>query len=262
MSTTTRTANLLSFFRDDFRMETWLLAGASLQVVSVLIFGRLALMLTGILLVYQLTTGLFKDQGIITTNYARDVNWGKWSTQLPDASGQARGPGGEQIVVFLLGARSNHPRGRFTPGWAKIGEYFGDMWRDCAKNRQTNGFLGKTSTLIATDEDCGNTMCWLSYWKDLDSLQVFANGPVHAKGMVWLNKIGLKQYPSIGIMHETYNIPKGHWETISLNTRPFGMAATQHFVQDKESGETKRISPVVEADGKAWDRMVNRMGVA
>lgn len=193
---------------------------------------------------YQLGIGLLKDQRIIKTDYEKNVNWGKWTTQLPlagsAASSQERSPGDEQIVVFVLGARSNHPRGRFAPGWAVIGKYFGDMWRDLAKNRQTNGFLGKTSTLIATDEDCGNTMCWLSYWKDLESLQAFANGPVHKKGMVWLTKIGLTEYPSIGIMHETYHIPKGHWETISLNTRPFGLAATQHFREDKETGEKKR----------------------
>lgn len=248
-------------------METWLLAGACLQAIGILLVGRLALVLTGLLLVYQLSIGLFKDQGIIKTNHTKNVNWGKWSTRLPrtvsDASaGGAQPPGDSQMVVFLLCARSNHPRGRFAPGWAEIGKYFGDMWRDCAKNRQTNGFLGKSSTLIATDEDCGNTMCWLSYWRDLDSLQAFANSSVHQKGMVWLTKIGLKEFPSIGLMHETYHVPQGHWETISLNTRPFGIAATQHFAEDEKTGERILVSPVVEAKGKAWERMRDRMGSA
>jgi hypothetical protein len=80
--------------------------------------------------------------------------------------------------------------------------------------------------------------------------------------MVWLTKIGLTEYPSIGTMHETYHIPKGHWETISLNTRPFGLAATQHFIEDKETGEKKQVSPVTEARGKTWDTMRDRMGAA
>jgi heme-degrading monooxygenase HmoA len=125
--------------------------------------------------------------------------------------------------ISLLISRLHSPRGRFAPGFSEIGNYFGEMWRDCAKNREHNGFLGKTSTLIATDEDCNNTMCWLSYWKDLDSLQAFANSPVHSKGVRWYLSTGLKSYPSIGILHETYAIPKGQWETISYNCRPFGI---------------------------------------
>ena len=228
------------------------------------LFFRLALLLTGLLLMYQLGVGILKDPGIIKTDYTKNVNWGKWTAQLPRANinGSVRSPCDEQITVFLLAARSNHPRGRFAPGWREIGKYFGDMWRDCAANRQTNGFLGKTSTLMPTDEDCGNTMCWLSYWKDLESLQAFANGPVHKKGLVWLNKIGLKEYPSIGIMHETYQVPKGHWETILLNTRPFGLSSTRHFVEDKETRVKKQVNPLVQAEGKAWDRMRDRMGAS
>jgi hypothetical protein len=70
------------------------------------------------------------------------------------------------------------------------------------------------------DEDSGNTMCWLSYWRGMDSLQAFAHSPVHERGMVWMTKIALSEYPGLGIMHEMYHGPKGHWETILLNIRP------------------------------------------
>lgn len=259
-------SSLLSYFRDDFRMETWLLAGACLQAVGILLLGQRSLIITAVLLGYQLGAGLLKDQGLFKSNQSKNVKWGKWTMQFPrresDAPLQDRSPSDEEIVVFMLASRSNHPRGRFAPGFIVMGKYFGDMWRDLAKNRQTNGFLGKTSTLMSTDEDCSNTMCWLSYWKDMESLQAFANGPVHKKGLVWYMKTALKEYPGIGIMHETYHIPKGHWETIMFNMRPFGLTATQHFVDDKDAGEKRPVSAVIEAKGKTWDKMRDRMGTS
>jgi hypothetical protein len=52
-------------------------------------------------------------------------------------------------------------------------------------------------------------------------LQAFANGPAHRKG--WdLFVATTKKNPHIGIMHETYAAPKGHWETVYLNFTPFG----------------------------------------
>jgi hypothetical protein len=87
------------------------------------LFSRLALLLTGLLLVYQLGVDILKDQGIIKTDYTKNVNWGKWTAQLPRANinGSVRSPGDKQIAVFLLAARSNHPRGRFVPGWRELG---------------------------------------------------------------------------------------------------------------------------------------------
>jgi heme-degrading monooxygenase HmoA len=251
----------LAFFRDDFRMESWLLVGACLQAGSFLLLGRLALFLTGLLFAYHLGTGLLKDQGIIKTNSADNVRWGKWTARLPRADGITReqAPEGEQITVFVLGARSNHFRGRYAPGWLEMGGLLDDMWDDCAENQRTNGFLGRTCALTATDEAYGNQMCWLSYWKDLDSLQAFANGPVHQKGFNWFHKIAIKKYPGVGIMHETYQVPKGQWEAISLNIRPFGIIATEQFAEDKETGEMKKAAALFPAKGKAWERMRDRM---
>ena len=62
----------------------------------------------------------------------------------------------------------------------------------------------------------------ISYWKDLASLQAFANGPTHRAGWDWWIGLG-KKYPHIGIMHEVYAVPKHHWENIYVNFQPFGM---------------------------------------
>ena len=55
----------------------------------------------------------------------------------------------------------------------------------------------------------------------MEHLQAFAIGPAHRKG--WdLYTATTKQNPHIGIMHETYAVPKGYWETVYLNFKPFG----------------------------------------
>ncbi len=81
--------------------------------------------------------------------------------------------------------------------------------------------LGKSSTLLVTDLDCGNTMLWLFYWKDIDHLRVFAHEDAHRAGWDWYN--AFKGHSHIGIMHEIYSAPKGNWENIYHNFRPFGM---------------------------------------
>jgi hypothetical protein len=89
-------------------METWLLAGAGLQAVTFLVIGRAAIAFTGFLLTFRLFLYLLKDQGIVKTNSADKVYWGKWGTRIPQTDGSpSSAAGGNQITVFLLAARSN-----------------------------------------------------------------------------------------------------------------------------------------------------------
>ena len=64
----------------------------------------------------------------------------------------------------------------------------------------------------------------LSYWKDLPSLYAFAHSQSHRDVWDWWNS-NLKggRIPHLGIFHEVYAVPKGHWENIYVNYRPFGM---------------------------------------
>jgi hypothetical protein len=98
----------LASYRDDFRVEIWLLIGAFLQTISFLVIGRLALLLTGALLAYQIGFFILQDQGILKSNVADNVHMGRWGTQIPLRDGTpSGGPGEEQVTVFILGARSN-----------------------------------------------------------------------------------------------------------------------------------------------------------
>jgi heme-degrading monooxygenase HmoA len=152
------------------------------------------------------------------------------------------------------------------------------MLVNASQNKEINGFLGKTSKLMSSDEDCNNSVSWVTYWKDLASLQAFANGPLHSKGVQWYVKEVSKKYPHIGIFHEVYTVPKGHWETISVNMKPFGMgnayissrldrktdmlvATTTHFVRENDTKSYRETGALVKADeSQRWQTMAGRMG--
>ena len=91
------------------------------------------------------------------------------------------------------------------------------------KQRHTNSLaipvLGKTPPLVAGDDDCSNTMVWVSYWKSVDHLTSWAHADVHRAGWDWFNAAKLKY---IGLQHETYMVPQGQWESVQHNMRPFG----------------------------------------
>ena len=79
--------------------------------------------------------------------------------------------------------------------------------------------LGRTAPLIS-DTEGGMTIIWMTYWKDLEGLRDFAAGDAHRKG--W-NAYLSKQFPNLGIMHETYNVSNGNWESIYHNFPVFGL---------------------------------------
>lgn len=81
--------------------------------------------------------------------------------------------------------------------------------------------LGKANTMQMATAG-GNALVTISYWKDIEHLHAFAHGPTHRLGWDWWAAQN-KKYPHIGIMHETYAVPKGAWENIYQNCHPIGM---------------------------------------
>lgn len=133
------------------------------------------------------------------------------------------------------------PDGIGDAGFQELGVHFRAMWKELEQNREKWGcehvmasnsrlnryplnllVLGKTATFGGLTPDVKHTVLTLSYWKDLDSLNAFAQGPLHKAGWAWWNK-STKTLPHLGIMHEVYAAPKGNWENIYVNFRPFGM---------------------------------------
>lgn len=85
--------------------------------------------------------------------------------------------------------------------------------------------LGKADTMPMATAG-GNALVTISYWKDIEHLHAFANqGAAHRLGWDWWAAEN-KKYPHIGIMHETYAVPKGAWENIYQNFQPIGMCTS------------------------------------
>jgi hypothetical protein len=124
-----------------------------------------------------------------------------------------------------------------------------------------------------------NSTAWISYWRSLEDLQAFAQAEAHQKGLKWYLK---GKHPSIGIMHETYVVPAGNWETIYHNFVPFGLGelctngfkyitfllieigqAKQPFADANNLRKKGRRAPhaigLMEAKGLTWKTMKSRM---
>jgi Domain of unknown function (DUF4188) len=62
----------------------------------------------------------------------------------------------------------------------------------------------------------------VSYWKDLEHLAAFSRNTSHRASVQFVMTTKGK-YPHLGLMHETYFAPKGHWENLYYNSQPIGL---------------------------------------
>ena len=99
----------LLYFRDDLRMTTWLLIGATLQIVTLGFLPlTIAVLPTMGLLSYRIAIFVLIQQGLVRDNSLDDVRVGKFSTQIPRADGTlATNPSDQEVVVMISGARSS-----------------------------------------------------------------------------------------------------------------------------------------------------------
>ncbi|MCJ1462829.1 hypothetical protein MMC07_001432 [Pseudocyphellaria aurata] len=218
-------------------------------------------------------------------DYVKEVRMGRWTAQPGlignKSDGEDKGAkklAHDGVVCFVIAASSNHPLGLRAPGFADIGRYFGEMWKDAEKRREELGFLGRSTGLLA-QTPTSTTRVVLSYWRSVDGLQAFACGPVHREGWNWWNGT-VREHPHLGIMHEVYAAPPGAWENIYVNFVPFGMGESSRVlyslfftplrifigpIGETESvvntaDEPERKSTLVRASRKEWKSMLGRMG--
>lgn len=261
---------------------------------------RLAVLPPFLILAFRAIYVVLQEQGVLANPRLNGVIRGRHTAQIPNDDGTfSDKPADKDIVIFVLATQTFHLKGRFAPGAEELTNYFRRMWHDLDKNREKWGckfspmqgihyvlkldaVLGKTPTLVATEEDHTNTLVWISYWKSVEHLRAFALGDAHRAGWDWFNKTSEKKYPWIGIQYELYYAPRGHWENIAHNFKPFMLAmllsdmldfmninshagTTSHVVQDgvnnMENKEPKLASGVQLAKGSVWQSMMSRMGL-
>ncbi|GAB1199717.1 hypothetical protein APSETT444_009074 [Aspergillus pseudonomiae] len=235
--------------RDNLTLSTWLLLGGLLQGLAVMVFGTYALIPTMLILLYRTTDHLLMAANITRNRYMDGVIQTKFSAQAPNTDGTfGKELASESIVVFHLGARSNHPLGLLAPGFPEINRQVIAMNREMNSNPVKYGLLG-SSAWIKQDDSAGNDVMSIYYLRDYDALHRFAHGSLHVEGMRWWTEI-VKDHPHIAIYHETYIVPKGKWENIYINSKPTGLGDAWFPVAEEGKGEdsvSRFVRPIVDA---------------
>ena len=99
----------VNFFRDNFRITTWILFGACLQSCLVLLLPRNVALLPAIaLLAGHMVTSVLRSRGLLRNPHADRVVFGRATARTPNDDGTfSKGKADEEICVFVLAGRSN-----------------------------------------------------------------------------------------------------------------------------------------------------------
>ncbi|KAH6663747.1 hypothetical protein B0J14DRAFT_608988 [Halenospora varia] len=237
----------INILRDNFKLSSLIIIGAFLQALLFLVYpSRIVTLPVLGIITYSIFEFLLQYSGTLKDPFYVRVRRGRRTARVVNVSNIAPNNAKSQgLVVFILGVRLNEtPLGIFAPDFDIVGKYIESMWKDADANHDKWGYLGKTSSLIATDDGTNNAISVISYWKSIEGLQAFAQGDQHRKGWDWYLKL---KHANFGIMHETYVVPAGMWENISVNMKPFGL------------GQAKYAGDLKEAKGESWQSMKSRM---
>ena len=123
------------------RLSTWILWGAVIQSLLVMILPRyVALLPASLALATRIVLSTLRNEGFLPYNDAKEVVPGRSTAQIPNSDGTFPvTPSAKDICVFIIATRSNHPKGRFAPGIKEITEYFRKMWQDVSHDRDKWG---------------------------------------------------------------------------------------------------------------------------
>lgn len=211
--------------RANFSLTTWLLFGAVLQSLLILLLPYKNLTLTAPafgLLIYKTTRLALTCLGLLPNPGMDGVLNYRTVPVFPNEKGGAQDtPAGQTICAMLLSVRSNHPLGIFAPGFKETGDFFKAMISELNANATALGFLGSSSWLRAHDRETSSENMGFLHFENEQKLHDFAHGPLHTKALEWWTGAegGLKH---IGIMHEVFACPRNSWEGIYLNYHPTG----------------------------------------
>jgi hypothetical protein len=153
------------------------------------------------------------------------------------------------------------PLGTFAPGFKEVGKFFKSMVASLEACPEEYGFLGASGWLNSGDRGASSQLMTMIYFSSYEGLHKFAHGPEHQEGWKWWHK-GISKFGHIGLMHEVFRAPKGHWEGVYVNYHPTGLAATSKKITRKtaEGNVTEWVSPVVDASKGLLRTSYGRMG--
>ncbi|KAL2060897.1 hypothetical protein VTL71DRAFT_8949 [Oculimacula yallundae] len=254
-----------SAIRNNFSLSSWLLLGACLQtILVVLVPQRYALLFPIVVISIRLFNNLLITFGLKTNPYLEGSFPMKITAMPMDRDGKFAGPGKEKIAVLLLGAKSNHPMGIFAPHYKTLGKHLSGMTSELENDMtQESGFLGATSW-AREHLNGANEAIQISYWRSIDDVHRFAHGPSHSKVWKWWYEVEGK-VRHIGIMHELFEADAGMWENVYINFNPTLMGSTTYLMRDGklEGGQVgdQWISPLLDASKGMMGSSLGRRGV-
>lgn len=241
-------------FRDQLTITTWLALGALLQSLAFFLVGRIALLPAIAYIIYTTANTGATAAGWKHNSMMDGVIMEKFSTAFPDSRGNyGSKPADTSIAVLLIGFRNNHPLGIFAPGVKQIGDYFAQMVVDLENHEDEFGLLGMTSWTNSAARKTQNELMNVGYFKTVEGIHDFAHSDYHMKAWKWWNA-NVKQWPHMSIWHEIYHVPKGHFESVYVNSHISGLPSTRVKTDDG-----LWASPIVDASKGLLKTSAGRM---
>lgn len=256
--------SLFYMLRMQFSVSTWLLLGALLQSLIVLIIPRFYAILPSLLILgARLADTMAITYGWKKNHYLDEAILHRTSPQIPDENGDFHEEASqEKVTVFMLGAKVNHPLGIFAPNMKRIGDDLVGMFNLLENDSNDFGFYGGSSW-TSQDKNGATELLNLSYWRSAEDLHKFAYSDMHKKTWDWWTKT-LPENDHIGINHEIFEVDAKHWEAMYLNFQPTLLGATTYLRKgDKMVGgavEDQWVSSLVDASRGKLRSSAGRLG--
>lgn len=178
--------SLLQLLGNNFSLITLLLVGACLQSVLVLTIrdARYALLPAFIFLLARFINSMLIHYKIKPNPYLKDVIYPRATTVFPNEDGELDVSKKPKVAILLLGAKSNHPFGVFSPRFWEVFKWFQKMDDQFNSAESPSGFLGQT-LFDRKDERGASEFSFISYWRSIEDLHAFAHGPLHREAWRW-----------------------------------------------------------------------------
>ncbi|RYP45962.1 hypothetical protein DL769_011421 [Monosporascus sp. CRB-8-3] len=146
-------------------LPAWLAIGAAAQLIvswtAPAGYDMVPVAVVSCVLVLNLA---MRSVGWLRSAYLKDAVLDRTTVLFPEDDGsRPETMGSKPVAVFWLGIRSNNPLGRLHPAYQKLNDYLDEMYANCEANRATNGFLGRSPDLVASDYSQNNTLHSVSY---------------------------------------------------------------------------------------------------
>ncbi|RVX66761.1 hypothetical protein B0A52_08954 [Exophiala mesophila] len=250
--------------RINFDISTWLLLGALIQSLVVVLIPRIyALLPVVLVLLVRFANTMAITFGFKANPYLKDAVLHRLTPQIPDADGQfSDEASNEKVTVLFLGFKCNHHLGIFAPNLKNVVDLFTGMVRQLEKNPTEHGFYGG-SQWVQNDKNGAMEILFISYWRSADDVHRYAYGDLHRKTWDWWISMDEKN-KHLGINHEIYEVDRRHWEAVYVNFQPTNLGATTYLQKgDKMVGgtvEDRWIHPLIDARRGKWRTSSGRLG--